>query len=314
MTYLNQLQQTFNSPKVNLEITSFKDKKFWGELMKRHDFGSIWDFMEYLIPFKLFNIYNYHLIEARFMKTPSYEKIARVLRDTDLYCVVKMDLLDPFKGCSVTIHESLEAAQSIPVKEPVSVRLFSDDRSYVLQKYVDPAVEKTIAVLNNFSFYEEFEKYISLGNANQGNRTFLTVSGTFVETDKISIGINRKINWRGIAFENVIPNRDRRRSKYHLIGDNVNALRNDSSFFDVFRTVNHLIHAYVVSANNDDHRISVAENYGPVVYTECEKLMRELRQRRPRTGLKTSDITRCFTPYLEIGESTNEFILGVVSR
>lgn len=311
---LNVLKQTFNSPKVNLEITSFKSQKYWENVIKQRDYKDIWDLINWIAPSELFNIFNFHLIEKRFTTTPTRERIIRLLREHDFYAVVKLNLHDPFKGYSIVIHESLEAAKSYTHKRPVSMKIVKGTNSFILQDYIDPLVEKTSALLNNFTFCEEFANYIALGNANMGQRTFICESENGVETDKQWMGIHRKINWRGISFELTDPVKDRSKSKYYVIEDMVRHLRKDTSFFDVFRKVNHLVNQYVTAANNDANRIMLSERYTPIAYNDSEKLMKELRLRRILLEIDHRDFDRCFTPYLEIGENINEFIMGVVSR
>lgn len=312
---LDRLTQTFNSPKVNLQIKSFKGKAHWEEVMKERSFSDIWSFIEWIAPVELFNVFNYQLIEHRFpTKTPTRERIIKLLRDADFYTTVVLNLHDPFKGYSITIHENLEAAMAYKPTRPTNVKMVKGIREFILQDYTDPYIPKTTALINTFMFYEEFSQFTALGNSNHGKRTFMIKNENGLITDKMDIGMNRIINWRGISFEMSTPVRDKSRSLYHVIGANVKASHGDASFFSVFRHIHHLINNYIRGANNDKTRISLSESYQPLVYNDSERLMRELRFRRIRLGILLSDFDQCFTPYIEIGDSTYEFIHGVVSR
>lgn len=311
---LDQFKQHFNSPKVNLEITSFKTQKEWLEIIKDKGFKDIWDLIEWIAPVELFNVHNFQLIEKRFVKTPTRARIIKFLRERDYYAVVKLNLHDPQKGYSIVIHESIEAARVYKYSRPTTFKLAKDKMSFSIQDFTTPTESKTTMLVNPFVFYDEFAHYNAVGLANQGLRTFVISDGTSSVTDKLTIGTQRKFNWRGIAFENTVPVRDRSRSKYHVIEDTLKALRNNSSFFDVFYKVNQLINGYVMSANNDKHRQTLAESYQPIPYNDSEILMKELRFRRSRLGMLNIDFDRCFTPYLEIGTEPHEFVMGVISR
>lgn len=314
MSNLEILTQTFNSPDVNLEITSFKSMKFWGELMKEKELTDIWSFINWLVPNDVFNIHNYQLIKERFMAIPRRKRIIDLLAKGDYYCVVKINLNNAALGCHITIHESKEHAMVAAPYQPDTVELAMDKKSFIIQEYTNPELTRRISLLNQFNFYDHFNNYINLGNSNAKHRTFVTRSEFKTETDKGIIGMEREIDWRGISFERSTPTRDRSRSFYHSVEDTVKKVKDDSSFFEVFRDIQYVINRYIRMANNDDMRITQTTRYNPLCYTESDKVMRDLRKHLNRLKITVTDMEQIFVPYLEIGERINNFTFGVISR
>lgn len=310
----NIANQIFNSPNVNLDIKSFNSMAFWKEAMDTYHLKTIWDLIEWIAPVELFNIHNYQLIEKRFVKQPDRKKIFEYLKESDLYITVKMDLHNPFKGYDLIIHESIDKALTYKHQQATSLRLVKGVYKYILQVFSDPLVVNTISLVNPFVFYDEFSNFVSLGNTNRSKRSFCVFDGTELVTSKEIIGRNKNIVWQGIAFEFANPVRYKGLSKYHVIPEKVKSIKQDAGFYDPLRDLHQLISNYVVSANNDQQRMSLAERYVPIVYSHSEALMKDQRSRRVKLNMMYTDFDQCFTPYLEIGENTDYFTYGVVSR
>ena len=309
----NRLVQTFTEGNVTLNITSFKDMKFWNEMRDIYNLKNIWDFASWLMPQALYNIHNYIVIKDRFVKTPNNNRIFDLLKDNPRYrAVITVNLHNPFKGCHVRLGSN-DLDMAIPYR-PDTFLMRRGDSQYAIQDYCDPNKDKSISLLTQFSFYEIFTKYVTMANANNGTRTFVMMYDDVLVTDKRSIGFDRSIKWYGIAFENTIPVRDRSRSLYHRVGDLRKSVEDDKSFYNSFKNFAALIDSYVMGANNNDSRVGYAVSYVPIPYTDADYLMREVRARVSRLKLIDSDFDVTFTPYLEIGNNPYDFTFGVVSR
>lgn len=309
------LTQTFNSPLVNLEINSFKDMDFWKEQMVTNSLKDIWKFIEWIIPVDVFNVHNYQTIEKRFVGVPTNQRIFDLLRDNPLYySVVRINLHAPLTESRIFIFNSKEEALLSGKYNSDSIIIRDSKKQFQIKKYIVPGTSCNVSLLNQFSFYQEFVKYTSLGNSNNGRYTFILTDGTMTETDKMCIGRSRKIDWRGAAFENSVPIRDRSRSKYYMIEDNLKDIQGDISFFEVFKKFHQRVDAYITSVNGDASRVRYAERFAPIPYTKSDHLMRLLRHHYSRLCLKTSDFDQPITPYLEIGKEVSDFTYGVISR
>jgi hypothetical protein len=310
----NVLTQVFNSPNVNLEIKSFKSMKFWEEMMESAGLKNIWDFIEWIMPRSVFNIHNFFVIKERFVGTPSNDRIFDFLRDDDrYYSIVNINLHNPAKGCHITVYEVGE----VPVKanyKPDTFIYRDGNQQFSVQNYVDPNTERSISLLNQFNFYEIFSKYIAMGNANNGQRTFTMTNGPDVFTDKNDICFYRDMTWKGVRFESTIPTRGKDRSIYHSIGEAFKSSKNVKGFFESFHSLHAHIDRYITSANNDKVRIGNAEGFKPICYSKADYIMRELRYRFARLSLERNDFDQTFTPYLEIGEGKCNFTYGVITR
>lgn len=309
------LTQSFNSPNVNLEIKSFKSMDYWKEQMENHELKNIWKFIEWILPTDVFNIHNYQTIEKRFMGIPTNQRIVDHLRDyPKYYVIVRINLHEPLTGSNIFIFNNKEEAFLSGNYVHDSVILRCEEKQFQIKKYIQPHTTRNISLLNQFSFYKEFNKYIGLGNSNGGKCTFVITDGVTSETDKLTIGRSRVIDWRGSAFENSVPIRDRSRSKYYVIADTLKEMKKDISFFEVFKSLHYRIDNYITSVNGDANRVRYAERFVPIPYTKADQLMRQLRQYYSKLSLKTSDFDQPITPYLEIGNDFTTFTYGVITR
>lgn len=316
MLNTNILTQAFNSPKVNLEIESFKDMKFWKQQMEMFDIKDIWSFIKWLMPVGMYNIHNYQLIQDRFIGFPDNERVLDLLsqEDNPFYCVVKVNLNNPTLGCHITIYKDCAEAQHAPVYVADTYLISNGKKSFALQDYLVPGKINAVTKATPFTFYKVFGQYASLGSTNLGKRTLCLRNEAEKQTDKTIIVAKRRINWRGISFENSIPSRDRSRNLYHVITDSIRGFESSDSFFTPFRELRGLIDDYVVSANGNKSRINNATRFIPVPYTKSDYLMRDMRASLNRLGIMAVDMEAIFTPYLEVGESMYEFVFGIVSR
>ncbi len=309
------LKQTFNSTNVNLEITSFKSMKYWTDIMESNDIKDIWSFIRWLMPDDVFNIHNYQKIEKKFFGIPSRKRILDFIsEDPNLFYLIRLNLNNPALGCHIYIYDNKQEVIESQGYRNNKCILANGKLQFVLQDYTNPMGHWAVSLVTQFNFYEEFNTYVMLGNANKGKRIFFTREDGNNDTDKMSIMINAKIDWRGISFENSIPVKDRNRSKYHVIGERLKVNKNKGGFYEVFQALKTNINCYIKSANNDLCRIAQATRFIPIVYTEADKIMRELRTRFTRLQVITADMEQIFVPYLEIGASKYDFVFGVISR
>lgn len=315
MNNQDTLKQTFNSPNVNLEIKSFKDIKTWKEIMVNNELISIFQFIKWIVPVDIFNIHGFENIKRRFMSMPTNQRIFDFLQESEnYYLIVRINLHAPLTDSHIFIFNSKEEALISGNYLADTTILRQDDKSFTIKNYIDPYVSEKISLLNPFSFYQEFSKYIALGNSNGKKRTFIISDKYTAETDKMAIGRSKIFNWRGAAFENSIPVKDRRRSKYHQVAHNVNLLKDNISFFESFQQLHRCIESYLNTANNEAGRIRYAERFTPIPYTKSDYLMREMRRHFTRLSIRTSDLDKPITPYLEIGNELCEFVYGITSR
>ena len=307
------LTQVFEEGNVILTIKSFKSEKWWNTQRKDFDLKNVWDFIEWIVPKELFNIHNYGVIKERFVGIPTMDRIFAFLKEHSKYRArILIDLHNPFKGCQIKLGHTDEDIE-IPYN-PDSFILSRGKHQYVIQSYINPDKEKSISLLTQFSFYEIFSKYVAMGNANAGSRTFMVVENGKVETDKITIGRSRNIVWRGVAFEKTIPSLDPRRCYYHRIKDGLDLTKGNISFFETFRLFTASVNNYATSANGNTSRISYAVGYIPIPYTDADYIMRDTRQHISRLNLTEGDFDATFIPYLEIGDNPFDFNFGVVTR
>lgn len=311
----NILKQTFNSPEVNLEIKSFIDLKTWKEIMVNNELTSIFQFIKWIVPVDIFNIHGFEKIQRRFIGLPTNQRILDFLQENkQYYLVVRINFHSPLTESHIFIFENQKEAFFFNSYQPDKIILRQEDKKFIIKNYINPDIVEKISLFTPFSFYHEFSSYISLANSNCKKRTFIVSDKHVTETDKMTIGRSRKFNWRGAAFENSFPVKNKMRSKYHLVAHNIKLLKDNISFFESFQQVHRCIDSYLRIANNDANRIRYAERFTPIPYTKSDFLMREMRHHFARLGIKTTDLDQPIIPYLEIGNEFCEFVYGITSR
>lgn len=305
--------QVFNSPKVNLEITSFKSMLYWVEYMHKHDIKDIWGFVTSILPNNIWNIHNFHLVEKRFAHFPSNERIINYLRNSDHYVVIRVDLHNPFLGCHITIFENKEKAlEGTPT--PNQILIHNDTREIMIQHYMLPGVERIVSVLNPFNFYAEFRHFISFENANKGHRTLIVQHPDEILTTKEEIVYYRHAHFGNVPIETFGTWKDKINGLYEKAKDQATLLVNDESFYTAPRNLMRTIDDYVSLANRDPKRCTEAVRINPIVRDRAGRIAQSMKRHSAALGLFGTDFNQTFIPYLEPGMMKAEFQFGIITH
>lgn len=306
-------KQYFNSPNVHLVIGSFVSNETWAKYIKNRGIGSIWDFVLSIMPVSVFNIHNFDLVEKRFTSHPTNQRIIDHIRESNYFCVVKIDLHEPLVGCHISIFPNKEAAEfnTIP-----NIRFtHHQDRELIIQDYTLPDVPRCVSLLNPFVFYQEYSHFIGADTGNKGKRTLMVKGPDYILTNKEDIIYYRKGIFSSLMLEAFAGyDNDKTNAIYRDIKQMVENLRHDASFYDTPRAIIRRIDEYVKAANIDPKRINEAVRHIPNVYTRADSIRRDVKTACNALGLIDTDFNQTFTPYLEPGLDKATFTFGVVSR